>query len=196
MIDDIIGGLETLFLDQAMTAAKEGDLQKVTGQIEKHINAQRNLAPVRTLWINDALAVIAEKSGEDEVLNFWKKWLSHGFEKFDALGAKGRLEWLTASHNALGSAIKSIEEKEDRYVLALDPCGSGGRMRSKGMLKDGRGVTKEGHPWSWGKTGVPYYCAHCVIGGQIIPEERKGKAWYIMDFPDDPEGPCIYNFLK
>lgn len=196
MGSELVNRLETLFLDQAMAAAKAGDLQKMSEQIELHREAQRNLAPVRTLWINDALDSIAERLGEEEVLNFWKRWLSHGFNKFDSLGAKGQLQRLTGAHNSLGSVVKSVEEKEDRYVLTLDPCGSGGTMRRKGMLEPGKGVTKKGYPWSWGKTGIPYYCVHCAIGGEIIPRERKGKAWYIMDFSEDPNGPCVYNFLK
>jgi hypothetical protein len=193
---EIIDRLETLFLDQAAAAAEEGNLKKMSRQIGLHKDAQSRLAPVRTFWINETLAYIAEKFGEEEVLGLWKKWLSHGFEKFDALGAEGRLEWMVGAHNSLGSAIKSIVEKDDRYVLTLDPCGSGGIMRRKGMLGEGSGVTRVGHPWSWGKTGVPYYCAHCAIGGEIIPTEIKGKAWYVMDFPDDPRSPCVYNFLK
>ncbi len=196
MDSDIASRLGTLFLDQAMAAAGEGDHQKMSEQIELHRSAQRSLAPVRTLWINDALARIADKVGEEEVLNLWREWLSFGFERFDALGAKGQLERLAGSHNSLGSAIKSVEEKEDRYVLTLDPCDSGGLMRRKGMLATDRGVTKKGYPWSWGRAGVPYYCAHCAIGGEIIPMERKGKAWYTMEFPDDPQAPCVYNFLK
>ena len=69
-------------------------------------------------------------------------------------------------------------------------------MRRKGLLKPGEGVTKKGYSWSWGKAGVPYYCAHCAIGGMTIPQEKFGKAWFIHDFPDDPQQPCVYNFLK
>lgn len=196
MSSEIASRLGVLFLDQAMAAAREGDFQKMADQVELHRKAQRSLVPVRTFWINETLAYIADKFGEEEVLNIWKEWLTKGFEQFGALGAKGQLERLTASHNSLGSVIKNLEEKEDRYILTLDPCGSGGAMRRKGMLNSGRGVTKKGYSWSWGKAGVPYYCVHCAIGGEIVPQEKLGKVWWIQDYSDDPQGPCIYNFLK
>lgn len=196
MSDDMIGRLGTLFLNQAMKAAEAGDLGEMAHQIGAHQGAQQRLAPVRTLWINDLFDYVAEKFGEEEVFNLWVKWLAHGYERFDALGVEGRLEWMVGAHNSLGSVIKGIEEKEDRYVLTLDPCGSGGLMRSKGLLEEGKGVTREGHPWSWGKTGVPYYCAHCVIGGELVPREKLGKVWYLMDYSDEPTGGCVYNFIK
>lgn len=196
MSSDIDKKLGMLFLDQAIASAKEGELKKMSEQVENHHRALRRLAPVRTYWINDILAYVADKLGEEEVSTLWTKWLSHGFENFDAMGPKGQLEWMVESHNALGSVIKSVEEKEDCYVLTLEPCGSGGIIRRKRMVGPGRGVTKKGYPWSWGKEGVPYYCAHCAIGGEIIPMERKGKAWYIMDYSGDPQGSCVYNFLK
>lgn len=196
MSSEIINRVGTLFLDQAMAAAKEGDLQKMSQQIELHREAQRGLVPVRTYWINETLAYIAKKFGEEEVFNIWKSWMDSRFEQFNELGAGGQLERLASAHNSLGSIMKNLEEKEDRYVLTLDPCGSGGVMRRENMLKSGQGVTKKGYPWSWGKTGVPYYCVHCAIAGEIVPRERTGKAWWLQEFPDDPQGVCIYNFLK
>lgn len=196
MSNNIVDRLGTLFLDQAMAAAEKGDLTKMREQVELHRKAQRSLAPTRTYWINETLAIIAEKRGEEEVFNTWREWMSIRAEQFAALGAQGQLERLTASHNSLGSIIKSLEEKEDRYVLTLDPCGSGGMMRRRGMLQSGRGVTMRGYPWSWGKTGVPYYCVHCAIAGEIVPKEITGKIWWLHEYADDPKAPCIYNFIK
>jgi len=146
MSSDIDKEFGILFLDQAIASAQEGDLKKMSEQVEKHHIALRRLAPVRTYWINDILAYVADKLGEEEALTLWTEWLSHGFENFDAMGPKGQLEWMVESHNALGSVIKSVEEKEDCYVLTLEPCGSGGILRSKRMVGPGRGVTKKGYP--------------------------------------------------
>ena len=85
-----------------------------------------------------------------------------------------------------------FEEHEDRYVVRFDPCGSGGRsMRGDEIEGTGSrvlapyefGVTQEPHDWAWGETGVCYYCAHCCITLEMLPEERWGHPVRVVDPP-------------
>ncbi len=88
-------------------------------------------------------------------------------------------------------AIWVIEEA-DRYRIVLDPCGSGGRMRKTELF----GVTKKTYPWSWNKSGVPYYCIHCAVMWEIIPIELRGYPIRINLCPDRSEDPCVHLFYK
>ncbi|MFX0198921.1 MAG: hypothetical protein ACFFCW_22600 [Candidatus Hodarchaeota archaeon] len=100
--------------------------------------------------------------------------------------------------------VTVIEEK-DRYVVSMDPCGSGGRMRRKGEL-DGSpprteapynlGKTKKPYPWSWSQAGVPYYCVKCCVWYEVIPIERRGFPAKISEFPADPNKACIRYYYK
>jgi hypothetical protein len=45
------------------------------------------------------------------------------------------------------------------------------------------GVTQERHDWAWGETGVCYYCAHCCITLEMLPEERWGHPVRVVDPP-------------
>ncbi|MBM3298606.1 MAG: hypothetical protein FJY85_01475 [Deltaproteobacteria bacterium] len=97
-----------------------------------------------------------------------------------------------------------IIEEPDRISIQMDPCGSGGRMR-RGDPAAGTpsrlgppynfGVTKEPHPWSWGKIGVPYYCAHCAVN-EILAIEWVGFPPWVTGYNEDHQAPCSWHFYK
>jgi hypothetical protein len=93
-----------------------------------------------------------------------------------------------------------LEERDDRWVLRFDPCGSGGRIL-RGDPEEGTGsrvlapyefgVIEEPRPWTWNETGVCHYCAHCNLALSTIPAERWGHPVRTVDPPlwrgeDDP----------
>lgn len=91
-----------------------------------------------------------------------------------------------------GKGEFTVNEEADRYILTLDPCGSGGALRRMGIF----GVTKKPHPWSWGKTGVPYYCCHCCMMLEIISIKKYGYPVPVFENVDSRDGPCIQIFYK
>ncbi len=92
----------------------------------------------------------------------------------------------------------TIVEEKDQYLLYLDPCGTGGRMRREGKMNPPHnfGTTKKAYPWSWGKVGVPYYCLHCCIFSEILPIEWNGYPQRITGYPDNPNDPCVFHVYK
>jgi len=86
----------------------------------------------------------------------------------------------------------TIVEEPDRYVVRCDPCGSGGRLRRTKSI----GTTKKAYPWSWSKSGIPYYCTHCCVAWEIIPTELWGYPIRINLVTDRPEDPCVHLFYK
>jgi len=86
---------------------------------------------------------------------------------------------------------QTIVEEADRYVLTYDPCGTGGALwRTKNV-----GMTKKAYPWSWGKSGIPYYCAHCCVH-EIIATEVRGYPMYVNLPPEKPEDTCVALYYK
>lgn len=98
-----------------------------------------------------------------------------------------------------------ISEEEDRYIISLNPCGSGGRMRRTGEM-DGipprsgppfnLGTTSKPYPWSWNKAGVPYYCVHCCVWNEQLSIEAVGYPIRVTGYCDDPEKPCAFIYYK
>ena len=62
------------------------------------------------------------------------------------------------------------------------------------MMWPQHGKTKEAHPWSWGRKGVSYYCAHCAAVLEIMAIEKAGFPAWICD--PQPGGRCIHYLYK
>jgi len=86
----------------------------------------------------------------------------------------------------------TIVEEADRYVVTYDPCGNGSTLW---RTKKNVGRTKQAYPWSWGKSGIPYYCAHCCVQ-EIVAVEVCGYPMYVTLPPEKPEDPCVALFYK
>ena len=105
-----------------------------------------------------------------------------------------------------------VTEHEDRWVIAFDPCGSGGRGQ-RGDAIEGTpsrseppyefGVTTEAHDWAWNETGVCYYCAHCCLTNELWAVEQWGAPVRVTDPPLHPQEtlgadpkPCTWTIYK
>ena len=85
-----------------------------------------------------------------------------------------------------------VEETDDKIVVKFDPCGSGGRsMRGDTIEGTGSrvlepyefGVTQDKYDWAWNEEGVCYYCAHCCLTLEKLPEERWGHPVRVVEPP-------------
>ena len=98
-----------------------------------------------------------------------------------------------------------VTEEEDRYVLAFDPCGTGGRMR-RGVATLGTpprteppysfGVSRGAHDWSWNEKGVCLYCAHCADVNELLPIDTVGRPMRVTEHPKDPGDKCRWYVYK
>jgi hypothetical protein len=95
----------------------------------------------------------------------------------------------------------AITEEEDRYVLSLDPCGSGGVARER--VESGNepnrqlfGFSKKPHDWTWGKDRVCYYCGHCAFVNEILAIEHYGHPMRVTEYPERAEDPCVWYVYK
>ena len=100
-----------------------------------------------------------------------------------------------------------IEEDDEKIVFLLDYCPSGQRLMMEGKIKGDRrhpldhGVSSKPYPWTFGRTGVPYYCAHTELWFTTMPAEW-GIPIMSTEFGQfDSEGhvigtPCTTTFWK
>ena len=130
--------------------------------------------------------------GEEEVEKAWRKRYEPRMKDWIARipGVLENLQLFVEYQRGLLSNLTVVEEP-DRYVVRCDPCGSGGRLP-----RTDTNVTKEVYHWSWGKSGVPYYCTHCCIAYEIIPTELRGYPLKILEVPEKLGEPCIYIQYK
>ncbi|MFC1980971.1 hypothetical protein ACFLVN_01850 [Chloroflexota bacterium] len=118
-------------------------------------------------------------------------------------GAKESVERFASGMENPYSNI-TITEEADRYMLTLDPCRTGGRLR-KGIFVGPKsiklagvsiGTTSKAYPWSWGKKGVSYYCLHECFFMEIIPIELRGYPIAVVQYAERSEDPCVLLFYK
>lgn len=96
----------------------------------------------------------------------------------------------------------TVTETEDSWILAMDPCGSGGRQ-GRGGGAEQFGFTQEKHDWAWNEVGVCYYCAHCCMVNELWAVEQWGAPLRVTDsplHPDETSGeqpkPCTWTIYK
>lgn len=143
-------------------------------------------------FVDDACTYIAGLA-EEELNTFLRQKFYGSVKKMLSLipAVKDHLYMFTEYQRSHFSDF-TVAEEPDKYVATYDPCGSGGRlMRVKNVAR-----TKKAYPWSWGKTGVPYYCLHCCVAWEVIPIELRGYPLRVNLVPEKPEDPCIHLYYK
>ena len=102
-----------------------------------------------------AITYIADNFGEEEVYKALRQMGEANYRKLQKLTpeefAQLRVESMRV--HRIGSeemGIDTVTEEEDRYVLTLNPCGSGGRMRRTGRTEP---------PFQW--AAACGWCARC-----------------------------------
>jgi hypothetical protein len=157
-------------------------------------------------FINRALTYIAENHGEEEVakaLRWWRNVLKDAgqVDILYSLNVKELIQYqaeeIRASLGLGGRRCFTVTEESDRFVLSVHThIGRMRRMSRRGNLSPPLGVMKRPHSWTWGKTGVPYYCARCCLWWEIMPIEDRGYPVRVHEFPENPEEPCRIIYYK
>lgn len=199
-------------------AIAAGRTDEALALVDYLVGGVRSMHNVLTDWVWALLTWVAREYGEDEagraLIDSTAAWARprYGttYEIPRNLSVEERVQQtVEAMHTHLpfnpnGKPVEIVEE-EDRFVLRFDPCGSGGRMR-RGDPSDGTGArtdppynfltTRQPHDWSWGKTGVCLYCAHCALVNEIWAIDAMGFPFRVTNPPDDPDQPCVWHIYK
>jgi hypothetical protein len=201
--------------DLAKRAVREGNPREAIALID-YLNVEgKRLHDLYGDWVFALLNYISQRS-EEEVYQA----LRYSIEMNSAMGNPfGKpvdpiplqefvqvIAEAMRSHRSGPKERGSFKIKEDKrkYVMTLSPCGSGGRMGRTGEVdnlppRTGPpfffGKTQKPYFWSWGKAGVPYYCAHCCVL-EILDTERFGFPRRVIHSPEKPGNPCVWIFYK
>jgi hypothetical protein len=110
-------------------------------------------------------------------------------------GMRGHL----SGPNESGSLV--VRETDDQFIIELDACGSGGRLRRNAVegadrVLDEAGFVSSAQYWTAGLEDVPLFCSHCFIYHEIVAVELEGKENRFTLFNPDPDAPCVWSFYK
>src|SRR3972149_4340190 len=194
-------------LQQAYRAMERGDMAEAKRITEY---ARLEWQVVHDMYVNwswSFFTYIADNFGEEALEKAYRSILGsyyrHRYDKVMASDVKTQLQ-LTVEGlrgHLMGKDRQgeiSITEEEDRYVLKLDPCGSGGVARQR--VESGKepfpehfGFSKKAHDWTWGKKNVCYYCGHCTFVNEILAIEQYGHPMRITEYPADLNDTLMCN---
>ena len=164
---------------------------------------------VLVAWINEMLNHLALKTERDvleSILDTHQSIWGERYATWDKMtpwekvaltveGMRGHLSGASRKGDVL------VREEEDRFVIAFDPCGTGGVLRrgdpeSRRAAFKTDGMNKEPHDWTWGKVGVHWYCSHCAIAMEWLPGRRRGHPLRPLDHTIDHSAPCVWYVYK
>lgn len=199
--------------DRAIEALRNGDPAAATQWLDRMRLEFKNPHEVLVAWVQDMLSYCAATWGEESVLetilhthqSIWgdryATWDQMTPWEKVALTVEGMRGGHFSGARRRGDVI--VQEEEDRFVIAFDPCGSGGVLR-RGDPETGRGphpitdhgVNREPHLWTWQKTGVHWYCSHCTIAMEWLPGRKRGHPLRPLDHTLDHNAPCVWYVYK
>jgi hypothetical protein len=87
--------------------------------------------------------------------------------------------------------VFSWEEDDEKFVLRLEPCESGGRL----LFEERYAKSKAEYPWTNGKE-FGFYCQHCLVMWENQPKELEGGPRILFSPPRRPGEACVQHFYK
>lgn len=176
------------FHQDALEKAENLD-REAAGLALEHVRRTFRLLNDETVrFIQDILTALADEYGEDEPVKalrgpyevIWR-------ERYGSWEQLTALEKLQLSCEGMRTHFGgrqrrgefTVIEEHDRYRMVFGPCGTGGVLRhgdpeSGAPAWDSHGQNTIPKPYSWDRTGVPWYCMHCSLYLEHWPAEDYG----------------------
>ena len=190
-------------------AIRAGEQQPALAALERLWLEFKIPHDVLVAWINEMLNYLSRATEQhvlDSILETHQSIWGDRYATWDRMtpwekvaltveGMRGHLSGASRKGDVL------VREEADRFVIAFDPCGTGGVLR-RGDPESGRpayrtdGVNRKPHDWTWGKVGVHWYCSHCAIAMEWLPGRRRGHPLRPLDHTLDHQAPCVWYVYK
>ena len=204
-------------MDLALEALEKGDVEKAKKWCRKQKETKDCIHDLYLHWITALLSTIYDRWGEESAVSVLKEtsclgpsgWSSPFLAERDRLikekGMRGWIEYIMdvwRQHTMHTPPGMTMEEDDEKFILTMNPCGSGGRLINMGAYDGAFGYRKlkKAGPHTWGEENVPIYCAHCPIVHEAYPVNVAGPGaqfWiHASPFPKKPGDPCIYYIYK
>lgn len=124
----------------------------------------------------------------------WMPWMLQDMEDDPKTRLKTWAELLGVAN--FGSI--TIEEQPDRFVLTQNPCGSCGRQHRGGRYDEpwDLATITEKHPITYGQGNATIYRTHIPVMHYLMPVERIGAPWPLIQCPRKKSGQCKITLFK
>ena len=124
----------------------------------------------------------------------WMPWMMEDITH----DAKTRLQDWTRLLAVGNFATFLITEDDEKFVITQNPCGSCGRQQQDGRYDPPwhLAVIKEPHPITFTRGNVTAYRTHIAVMHTIMPIERIGAPWPVIQCPRTKADKCQILLYK
>jgi hypothetical protein len=198
-----IAEMEKRTVDRLTEAIEAGDKDKATRIAQHMYNEFRSMHDLYRDWITATLSFIGRRFGDEvleqamtEGVGAW--WLAN-LDKFpqgpEAL--RQRIKMFVAGLRGHLQPLH-IEEDDDKVVIQMQPCGSGGRLVLEGKYEGPNAFLTLDTPQqlTYGRDGFPVYCAH-EPPMELLDIAKHGAPFVVVE-PAKEIGkePCSFIIYK
>jgi hypothetical protein len=196
-------------MDRAIEAIDRGDVEGARRLCEEMKHEWLMLHDLMAESVLGLISFVQDELGDDGVARAWQRTCEQGWRRhhaaIESVDRRQLVHLLAATWRAhSGSGVGehpgsfTITEDEEKVTFTMNPCGSGQRLVRRGLYeKEGYGVTREAHDWSYGRKGFPLYCTHCSFMNESLPIQWSGYPVYPSDPPGDfSTDPCTWYWYK
>lgn len=189
--------------DQALAALEDGDTEHAQDQIERAVVQARRLKDYSIRWVADLLSYIGEELGEaaveDALRRFGDRPLVAGREADGGWWDVPPEARAKVVARAMLANFGEVEVAEDDEKITLSfRCGSGGWLIDSGAYEgdDALLTLREPGPRTFGREGLPVYCAHCSVNNEMQVAEQDGHLTLVEHPPERPGEACVHHVYR
>jgi hypothetical protein len=197
------------FLDDALAALSVGDFGQVDLSLGHGRRVYKTMGDEVVKFVQDILTELVNELGDDGPISALRGPYDHIWRKryaqWETLTGEQRLQLSCEGMRAhFGGPTRQGEFRVDdeglRFRMSFAGCGTGGVLR-RGDIETGEGpymtvgTIKTPQAYSWGLTGMPWYCVHCSLYLEHWPVEESGVNRRPVIFVDEPDSPVTTEWL-
>ena len=189
--------------EKAVEAVKAGKTEEALDRLDEVYEQFHRLHDLYCNHISMLQGTLAEAKGDEWFEAFDRTSVFESFrprfEGWKGMSIEERVEAVCNSHRAHYSEFH-VEEDEEKFVVVITGCNAGGRLMRDGIAKGQNATTNKAYPWSFNRTGFPYYCAHAFFFNElwkdlgIAAQLQWGRQY--DDQGNRIEEPCKYLLYK
>jgi hypothetical protein len=190
-----------------LDAIREGRSEEALSLFETYEGGKNRLRMSLMKLIDTLFGVVVEQGGQEVVPEVFRRspYSSPLVEAWEAEVRAGRATWRdfpleefiyqrldVFRHNH--DAALGFQEDEEKYVLTLPHCKTGGAMIDQyaGKLS----ATDVPYQWSVAREDLFHYCVSCPLRWEVDWLNEHGYPLIMFDPPKGPGDPCVQTLYK
>jgi hypothetical protein len=190
-------------LDRLIEAVETGDPDAAKKIAQRMYNEFLSMHDGYRNWITALLSEIGRRMGdealEEIMVETVRAWWIPNLEALSKAGGN-RAEMVKMFAAGLRGHLQpmDVEEDEEKVVLRMKPCGSGGRLLLEGKYRGPDGFLEIASPqrMTYGRPDFPVYCAH-EAAMEEIDIDRNGAPFVVVEPASKlGEEPCSFIIYK